>query len=331
MKKIIIILSALSLPAALASCSSSAPTAEYPYDFVGLYDDITRQHIEIGDSKHKVEKIFGSSEHSGNSYVFQYDDALSISYDDDNNVDWIKVFHSSRDNDHNRYELPNGINTESIVTDLTDSFPYVYEISGEFLNETVTYVEGTPDGYISLSKEYLYEKQTEYEDIQNDDSLTDEEKDEFLDAQNPIYKMSIKYASYDDIYYIEVDALHEWNFKTENEKLSSEPPEPAIDIKEGDIISSGSDLVGKTVRVSGYVDLYGPHNYNEKNGYVTYYLSLSDSERIQVNYSGYDAKTIAYDIFDILEAEGVVTEIYKAGETIMQISSQSMKKTGVAP
>lgn len=90
-------------------------------------------------------------------------------------------------------------------------------------------------------------------------------------------------------------------------------------------------MIGKSVKVSGYVYHLDTPTYSEKYGYVTYYLKLSDNEEVQVNYSGSDAKTIAYESFDILEAEGVVTKVYKVDETILQISSKSMRKTGVAP
>lgn len=107
-------------------------------------------------------------------------------------------------------------------------------------------------------------------------------------------------------------------------------PQP-IQIKAGDVsLEKKSELLDKEVVVSGYVDILGVPEYNEKYGYVTYYLTLSDNERVQVNYSGEDASTIAFNIFDILKAEGVVTDVYKVDETILQISCKKISKTGVA-
>ncbi|MBR0469843.1 MAG: hypothetical protein IJJ55_01355 [Clostridia bacterium] len=98
----------------------------------------------------------------------------------------------------------------------------------------------------------------------------------------------------------------------------------------GDILKYGKELNGKTVKVSGYVTQLNIPKYNEKYGYVTYYLKLSDEEEIQVNYSGPDAETINYNAYDILEAEGVVTDVYAVRNTILQIDCKKLDKTGQA-
>ncbi len=104
-----------------------------------------------------------------------------------------------------------------------------------------------------------------------------------------------------------------------------------IRINVGDIsLEKKSELLNKKVVVSGYVDQLGTPEYNEKYGYVTYYLTFSDKERVQVNYSGEDARTIAFNVLDILEVEGVVTDVYKVTETILQISCKKISNVGVA-
>ena len=102
-----------------------------------------------------------------------------------------------------------------------------------------------------------------------------------------------------------------------------------VDIVAGDVISLNSKLENKKVRVSGYIYHAGIPSYNEEYGYVTYYLKLSNNEEIQVNYSGDDAKDISFNTYDILEADGIVSDVYNVGNTILQIDCKRLHKIGV--
>lgn len=124
--------------------------------------------------------------------------------------------------------------------------------------------------------------------------------------------------------------------RQENEELKQQLATPSLDsegineLSTGDIIKLGEDLVGKSVRVSGYVNQITPPVYNEKYGYITYYLKFSNNEQIQVNYSGPDARTIQFSVLDILEAEGTVEKVYKVSDNILQITCQKLYKIGTA-
>ena len=116
-----------------------------------------------------------------------------------------------------------------------------------------------------------------------------------------------------------------------SETTSTKPDDnDIVELSAGDIIKYGETLNGKTVRVSGYVNQLGVPEYNEKYGYVTYYLKFSENEQVQVNYSGPDAQTIEYPVLDIIKAEGVVTKVYKVKDTILQIDCKKMSKIGEA-
>lgn len=209
----------LTLPILLSACSSAT---EYPYDFVGIYDSKTRQYINMGDSQDKVEEILGRGTQSDSSTT-EYDDRLSIGYDDNNNIEYIRILTSYNYQKSNptRYELPNNINCESIVTDFIDSFPYVYE-SGDRTGYLVTFVEKRNDKFISLSKEDLQVKDEEYSKIWDDESLSHDEILELIAEnadQNPVYEISIDYTSYDSIGILRVVRMHDFADGNFDERL----------------------------------------------------------------------------------------------------------------
>lgn len=199
MKKILLTLGIL----LVAGCSSSE---KYPYDYVGVYDSITRQYINMGDTRDNVEKILGVGVED-NDFV-DYNDSLTIRYDDNNEVEYIKIFDSWADSDDSpeRYKFPNDITIESVVADFIDSFPYVYETK---FSSVVTYVEKNDNGYIVLSKEDLCNK------WKNPDSSNPYEQ---------VYEIAADYASYEDIWWLIIDKAYPQNWDEYLKELPNSSP-----------------------------------------------------------------------------------------------------------
>lgn len=190
MKKFIAILSVFAIMLSVSACGGKA---KYQFKNVGIYDTSTRQYVEIGDSKKEVEKILGSGEVDGSFY--DYDDDITISYDENENVNYISVYYDSfdfynRENEY-RYELPGGIGKTSSVTDFIELFPHVYvddEFSLDSKNAVVIIRELRGKHYV-MSREELVKL---------------EEKDDF---EGTFYKMEIDYFSYDEIVWIKVERI----------------------------------------------------------------------------------------------------------------------------
>lgn len=186
-KKIILCVLSILLLLILASCDK---TIKYPYKHLGLYDTKTQQYIEIGDSKDKIDKIFGNE---GTSYTgfysnhYKYNGDIVIAYDRNNQVEGInfsfdKSIYDVSTEDKKRYEMPDGINMASTVTEFINKYEYVYE---------------GVDLYIFLEKR------------KNDIILLD--KATFLqaltDKQEDIYIIDIGYFSYDSLSHIGIEKV----------------------------------------------------------------------------------------------------------------------------
>lgn len=204
MKKALLCISLIIVVLALSGCSGQE---EYPFDFVGLYDNNIQQSIEIDMPMDRIRNLLGTPTESesrtvGGMYLAHddYDDGPFINYDRVGNnviVDSMSVFEpiehyylSDEENEERRlrYELPGGINFDSTVTDFINLYDNVYEVEDQFdemasyTNEQIVavFIEKTDDGFKVLSKKDLAAIALE-------------------DTANIVYQMSIEYQSYDSI------------------------------------------------------------------------------------------------------------------------------------
>lgn len=184
MKHILIILFSITLTFSVSGCANTAE--KYPYNYIGFYDTVTRQYINLGDNKLQIEKILGNGI-KGNSSLFydsyNYDDCLSILYDKNNTVELIRVYNDlfPHDGNSSRYEFPGGTKVESVVTDFMDLYEHVYEIDGHGCNAICVFIEHTDKGDYILDKNELVEIYNKERDF------------------GTIYEFSVEYYSYDDI------------------------------------------------------------------------------------------------------------------------------------
>ncbi len=197
MKKIILVLIVFLF--LCTGCSSATNIAKYPYNDFGFYDTKTRQYINIGDSKDKIDKILGYEKI--NKYdCYVYDRSLYIYYDNDNNAERI-YYHkpSTFSKDSNiRYELSGGINCNSVVTDFIDLYKHVYYSNDYGIDNVTIFVEKTDKGNFILNKDELIKIQNRARE------------------HGEIYELTVMYNAYDDIDTLEVKKIknpeiQEWN------------------------------------------------------------------------------------------------------------------------
>lgn len=199
---------------AVSGCESAEI---YPHDYIGVYDTKTRQQIEIGMSKEDVEKILGRAENEEEAedeskigygyydyvdYTYDedgesYENSITIKYNDDNEIERIRILNHYDDNT-TRYELPGGINCESIVTDFTDLYTNIYEYPLPLVHEhgAIIFIQKVGDKCTIMDKDEISKIQKKLEDNPEDEKLNN------ID----LYAMSIEYDTYDDIFYLTVES-----------------------------------------------------------------------------------------------------------------------------
>lgn len=196
MKKSIIFIAPIIL--LLSSCGS---VPAYQYEHVGIYDNNIRQYIEIGASKSAIEKLIGSGDEktqkTGTNFV-DYDDYLSVWYDENNIAYHISVYSMWATPEKNtRYEL-DGLNCENILTDFIDNYDYVYEFDDPYsstYNTIAIFVENTSSGLKYVTKNELLKEREKAA------------KEKVMNSGRPIYKISIAYSSYDFVTSLSIDLI----------------------------------------------------------------------------------------------------------------------------
>ena len=171
MKKILFVIISCFL---LVSCNfSSNSLKKYPYDYIGFYDNVTRQYISLGDTKEKTEKILGDNSN------------LDVYYGDDDTIQMICFFNPTVYDDYsaNQYELPGSIKCTSVVTDFIDLYKNVYSDTSDMFweNAVSVFIQCTDKGNYILDKDTLIKIQNSQQDF------------------GTIYKLSVHYSDYDDI------------------------------------------------------------------------------------------------------------------------------------
>lgn len=185
MKKLLTTLLVTALMISCVGCGNGKKTVKYPYDYIGFYDTETRQCISINDEKEDIEKILGKSEDDSDNLRLEYSNNLSISYEN-------KTPRTMTVLDDSRYELPDGINVNSTVTEFIDLYPFVYEKS-KFGNNVGIFIKETSGEYRVINK----------------DTLQQALKDISKKANNfNLYWIQLSYSSYSEIDYISINALN---------------------------------------------------------------------------------------------------------------------------
>ncbi len=190
----------------ITACSTSE---KYPYEHVGIYDTKTKQYIDIGDSKDKVDKILGPGTKDGNSY-YDYDDILSMRFDDNDNVESIHIYFDwfPDEGENERYALADGTDYNTTITEFISKYKHVYEGAFILPDSAVSVILQNKNGKLILP---------DLDDIKkNSQNITT-----FQNEQNndDIYVISIDYVAYDnlssfDIEKIEYPSFENWdNFK----------------------------------------------------------------------------------------------------------------------
>lgn len=193
----------------LVGCSSNK---KYPYEHIGIYDTKTQQYIDIGDSKNKVDKILGPCIKDENDY-YDYDDILSIRFDDNNNVEHIRIFFDwfPDEGENERYTLADGTSYNSTITEFVDKYDRVYE--GAFI---------LPDTSVSVILQNKNNKIVlpSIDDIKSDTQVISTQENENIDD---VYIISIDYVAYDnlssfDIEKVSYPSLADWGKFSEMKK-----------------------------------------------------------------------------------------------------------------
>ena len=211
MKKLLITLLAMTMILSCTGCGNKKE--KYPYEHIGIYDTKTQQYIDIGDSKNKVDKILGlCSENEYGSY--DYDDILSIRFDDDNKVEHISVYFDwfPDEGENERYTLADGTNYNSTVTEFINKYNHVYE--GDRFSDD--------DHAISVILQNKNNKivMPTIDDVKNSTQMTTWEETENIDD---MYIISIDYFAYDNLSSFTIDKVtyplfEDWDNFTEIEK-----------------------------------------------------------------------------------------------------------------
>ena len=131
MKKLNLIYVLFLIVVCLCSCGGKKVSMD---DFT-VHDTVTKQEIKLGDMMDKVNQIFGKPDvHMGEiDLVYNYEDELTLYYDENNRVKTIVIsFDTILDKDIDRYELKNGINAFSTVTDFLEKYPDAVDEDGRF-------------------------------------------------------------------------------------------------------------------------------------------------------------------------------------------------------
>ena len=203
MKKRIIITLSL-IPLLLMGCSSSN---KYPYEHIGIYDTKTKQYIDIGDSKSKIDNVLGTGRKNTNDF-YEYDDVLSIYYDDNDKVHYISIrfdIFSDDDEINERYTLADGTNYTSTVTDFINNYNgYVYNGSLLLPNTCVSVILQNKNKKTVMSK---------LEDV----------KELPYNSKDGVYVITVDYTSYDnlssfDIEKVSFPAMSDWKNFSELEE-----------------------------------------------------------------------------------------------------------------
>lgn len=189
MKKLLTTLLVTTLVLSCIGCENGKKTVKYPYDYIGFYDTETRQCISINDKKEDIEKILGKSEDNSDNLGLEYSNNLCISYE--NKTPCTMTVHNDFETP-TRYELPDGINVNSTVTEFIDLYPFVYEISN-LGNNVGIFIKETSGEYCVINKNTVQQ------------SLKDISKK----ANNfNLYWIQLSYSSYSEIDYISIYALN---------------------------------------------------------------------------------------------------------------------------
>lgn len=179
MKKALLCISLIIVVLALSGCSGQE---EYPFDFVGLYDNKIQQSIEIGMAKNEVSNFLGDKNENPDGLGFySYDDGLYLQYDDSDTLQRISVYHD--DNALKRYELPGYITADSTVTDFIRLYNNIYEFyeyGKSFEPDIAVFLTPDGNGYTVLNKENLINMRDTSADV-------------------VVYQIALKYTSYDKI------------------------------------------------------------------------------------------------------------------------------------
>ena len=187
MKKRIIITLFL-IPLLLMGCSSSN---KYPYEHIGIYDTKTKQYIDIGDSKSKIDKVLGTGRKNTNNF-YEYDDVLSIYYDDNDKVHYISInfdIFSDDDEINERYTLADGTNYTSTVTDFINNYNgYVYNGSLFLPNTCVSVILQNKNNKTIMSK-------------------LEEVKELPYSSKDDVYVITVDYATYDNLMSFDIEKV----------------------------------------------------------------------------------------------------------------------------
>lgn len=125
MKKILFVAIILCIISCVCSCGNKT----YTEDDLALYDTKTCQLIRLGDSKEQIEKIIGTaltkeqSYNDNNEFMHtscDYEDSLCIWYNEENEAKNITAYYGFHNN--SRYILPEGINSDSTVTEFLKKY-----------------------------------------------------------------------------------------------------------------------------------------------------------------------------------------------------------------
>ena len=125
----------------LCSCDKTSDT-QYASEHIGIYDTVTQQYIDIGDSKDKVNEILGRgtevkgyyNDYQNRDYVeydaphYDYGNVLTIVYDNDkvSHIDIHYYLGEIEDGYENRFELPDGTNSLASKDNISDKYPSAY-------------------------------------------------------------------------------------------------------------------------------------------------------------------------------------------------------------
>lgn len=186
-------------------CSHFTDNSKYPFDYLGIYDTLTKQYINIGDPKEHIDEVLGYGKQNNKSdYYYDYVNMLRVVYDKPpTDALGINIGVVDDNVDSSRFEIPGEINTNSTLTDFLEKYPYTYSCDSVLYNNVKTFVKKSGDKYSFVDKSEL-EKIFSGSTVSVGDAKL--KSDDFNSIQ--IYEISIIYASYSEIKWIGLSEIH---------------------------------------------------------------------------------------------------------------------------
>lgn len=201
-------------------CSTVEDNSKYPFDYLGVYDTLTRQYIELGDQKEHIDKVLGAGKSASNIDIrYRYvENTIEIAYDETegtptkNRARYINL--NKLYIDKSRFEIPGKINYNSTVTDFIEKYPYAYSYDSVLFEGIKTFVKKTGDKYSFVDKSEL---EKIFSGPLNEGRRS--KSDEFNSVQ--IYEIRINYASYSEITDITISEVRSLDCKEQLTELEN--------------------------------------------------------------------------------------------------------------